>query len=850
VFETERAIALASAKLTDVITLWPGRDAYATHSADAATGRPFTLFEPLEPVPHALYLAHDTLLALTGKSTVEVRLELATRGAAPLDLAWEYWDGVIWRAFKTFRSAAIAGASDSLDGSLGLTRSGIVRLVSDCSESKATKIAGIEARWIRARASGPVLYAPGVDIAEVDRVGLRTIIDRTLPASCAALADTDGILAEHAYAGETKLDLTKSVQPLGGRPQIGSAFYLADEEIFAKTGAEVTLCFKKVLTPEEKADQEGADLELDVAVAQKLVVDGACDEADAVLRLSSAMRKLVPKSDLPAGYDLKEKAVLDARADVKTQGINSIKDLAKAVEELRKAVAPLTAALESAPGTIFDVLTPFLAFASKSDLESGIADLIAHNKPRLKDGGDFVKGGIVELRSSLSHFQELTPFSAGMAAGAKLPTMDAPQIAWEYWNGAAWAPLTVTASTTVRTFRATGSVNFVVPRDIESTTVNAIDARWIRARLVAGGYGLVHIVSWRDADTGKLNFHPMVEYRPPTLEVVRLGYLWRSSEEVPEHALAHNDFAYADVTENAAARGDAFTPIAPVSDRTSALYLGFDAPLPADLVSLYLDIEEVLGETDGPPVVWEHWNGVEWLSVRAQDDTHGLALPGMVGVVYPGVAADTPMLARFGTPRTWLRARLETDRTPRSSVVDRVSVNAAWAAQLQTFENEVLGGSNGQPDQVFFARSIPVLEGEMLEVRELSGARAAVEESVLRAELARAGVPMRDVRSVRDARTGKTTEVWVRWRATPNLLFARPGERAYAVERTRGRILFGGRTHAMIPPAGTDNIRLSSYRSGGGVAGNVARGHGEPIARRRTRAERLQRARRRRRRGW
>jgi predicted phage baseplate assembly protein len=83
---------------------------------------------------------------------------------------------------------------------------------------------------------------------------------------------------------------------------------------------------------------------------------------------------------------------------------------------------------------------------------------------------------------------------------------------------------------------------------------------------------------------------------------------------------------------------------------------------------------------------------------------------------------------------------------------------------------------------------------------------------------------MSDVRSVRDPRTGKTTELWVRWHPTPNLLFAPAGARAYAVERTRGRILFGGRTHAMIPPAGTDNVRLASYRSGGGVAGNVARG--------------------------
>jgi predicted phage baseplate assembly protein len=824
VFETERAIALASAKLTDVFTLWPGRDAYADHSADAVAGRAFTLFQQLEPVPHALYLAHDRLLALTGKSTVEVRLELTTRGAAPLSLAWEYWDGVLWRAFKPFRPATSASASDSMDGSRGLTRSGIVRLVADCAESEPTAVGGMTGRWIRARATEPVLYEPGREIAEVDRVGLRTVIDRSLTKSCDALADTDGIIADNAYAGETKLDLTKSVQPLGARPQIGSALYLADEEIFAKPGAEVTLCFRKVLTPEEKADQQGADLELDVAAAQKLVVDAAREEASALTALAMAMRTLVPADKLPTGLDTKIAAVTTASTAVKNDGINAIKELHDAAHALRDAIAPLKAELESASPTIFDPLKDNPAFVPPAAIWAGVGDMINHNQSRLETGGIDVKAGIADLHDSIFWLKDLTPFSAAMAAGATLPSMDDPTVAWEYWNGAAWAPLAVTASAPVRTFRATGSVSFVVPADLEPTTVNAIDGRWIRARLVAGGYGLVRIVTWKDADTGKLNFHPMVEYRPPTLEVVRLGYRWRSAEQVAEHALAHNDFAFVDVTENAAARGDAFAPIAPVADRTPALYLGFDAPLPADLVSLYLDIREVLGETDGPPIVWEHWDGAEWLGVRAQDDTHGLALPGMCGVLYPGVDAATPPLARFGAPRTWLRARLESDRTPRASVVERISLNAAWAAQLQTFENETLGGSSGQPDQVFFARSVPVLDGEVLEVRELSGARAAVEEPVLRAELARAGVPMSDVRSVRDPRTGKTTELWVRWRPTPNLLFAAAGARAYAVERTRGRILFGGRTHAMIPPAGTDNVRLASYRSGGGVAGNVPRG--------------------------
>jgi predicted phage baseplate assembly protein len=112
----------------------------------------------------------------------------------------------------------------------------------------------------------------------------------------------------------------------------------------------------------------------------------------------------------------------------------------------------------------------------------------------------------------------------------------------------------------------------------------------------------------------------------------------------------------------------------------------------------------------------------------------------------------------------------------------------------------------------------------VLEVRELSGDRAHVEEPILRRELRRAGLGDDDVRVVRDPRTGRTTELWVRWRPSASLSFSAPGAREYAIERTRGRVVFGGRELGMIPPAGADNVRLRRYQSGGGVVGNVSAG--------------------------
>ncbi len=92
VFETERATGLASARLVSVVSLWPGRDQYIDDSAALATATPFTPFERrrLVETPHALYIAHDTLLALAGRARVDVELELTHAGSEPFSLVWEY----------------------------------------------------------------------------------------------------------------------------------------------------------------------------------------------------------------------------------------------------------------------------------------------------------------------------------------------------------------------------------------------------------------------------------------------------------------------------------------------------------------------------------------------------------------------------------------------------------------------------------------------------------------------------------------------------------------------------------------------------------------------------------------
>src|SRR5262249_51819136 len=157
----DRAAGLASAKLVEVVSFWPGRDQYIDHSADALASRPFRPFRvaDLRNVPHALYLAHDTLLALSGQCDVQLTFELVTPGSPPLAIAWRYWDGAVWRDFKSMRPAC-GEAAQLLDSTAGLSQSGHVLLQTDCAQAVPAVVNGIKAFWVRGHLLQPLPLDP------------------------------------------------------------------------------------------------------------------------------------------------------------------------------------------------------------------------------------------------------------------------------------------------------------------------------------------------------------------------------------------------------------------------------------------------------------------------------------------------------------------------------------------------------------------------------------------------------------------------------------------------------------------------------------------------------------------
>jgi hypothetical protein len=138
------------------------------------------------------------------------------------------------------------------------------------------------------------------------------------------------------------------------------------------------------------------------------------------------------------------------------------------------------------------------------------------------------------------------------------------------------------------------------------TKVNDQEGLWMRVRLVSGSYGFVGQIPIGIP----LSVFSFVIPQPPVLSKFLLGYTWTYGPFHPKRVLTYNDFQYEGRTEEAKWPGQTFQPFKPVGDVTPALYLGFDKKLPVDRLGILFDIVEQKGDTKGPALLWQYWDGI------------------------------------------------------------------------------------------------------------------------------------------------------------------------------------------------------------------------------------------------
>jgi len=411
-----------------------------------------------------------------------------------------------------------------------------------------------------------------------------------------------------------------------------------------------------------------------------------------------------------------------------------------------------------------------------------------------------------------------------------------PELSWEYWNGNGWTNLPLEDDDT-ETLRSSGTVSFTVPGDLEATSVSGHDDYWIRARLVSGSYSNRQI----ESQDGGGNPQLIRQFEPPVFDDITIQY--RHQGVAFEEILTYNNTTYRVVT---AEREDPVTvdtenrvvPFIPLPDEEQALYLGFDAPLREGPINLHVPMEDKPYPREFEPGIrWEYCTDPDrwtWEKLDVYDGTEGFTERGIVSINFP---VPTESFELFGRRRHWIRARVTrdqfiTDPTPEMAAVDRrgteplgktdqgvptpptlegITPNTQWAFNERTI-TEVVGTSDGSPDQTFSCDNAPITDAEVWvdEIEALAGSKQReLEEHT-----------PEDVRRESD---GTDESFWVRWTEVSDFLESETSSRHYRLDRANGTIIFGDGQKGAIPPTGDENIE-AVYGTGGGSQGNVEAG--------------------------
>jgi hypothetical protein len=408
-----------------------------------------------------------------------------------------------------------------------------------------------------------------------------------------------------------------------------------------------------------------------------------------------------------------------------------------------------------------------------------------------------------------------------------------PQLSWEYWNGRGWLRLDV-ADTTDHLL-TNGEVSFRLPENLEKTDVAGQPNFWIRARLIGGDYGRETFTvgaaaagsgggssgTGTAAGTGTLQSSKDA-ISPPLVHELTIKY--QLDEDVdPQLCITLNNLSFLDETAACVTAGKHFEPFQPLEDSTPSLFLGFDRAFEGGPVRILFVASELLVEdATRPRVTWSFRSENQWKTLAGVDDgTAGLAKQGLLTLLLP---EGFQLRSLFDKSLYWLRGSLTEGRYPDAAGprLQGIFPNSVQTTQAATVLDEILGSSDGEPNQEFLF--LPATLGEppsdwsIIGEPEIRVREALSEEE--RAELTIALGPT----GIRSLLVLGEVQTWVLWKPVDEVFSASGTSRVYRFDPARGRVRFGDGKHGMIPPPGTDNVRAFRYRSGGGAKGNVGGG--------------------------
>ena len=779
VFETERDLVVTPAELQAVLTRDPLRDRVGDHGTGESG--PFGAFAADTPIVHRLYVGHDLQFGLAERAGVTVTLlgvQLGESWTSVLD--WERWDGSAWVSHPTVtrRPTAQGGGLANV----------IAVDFAELPEIPFSTIAGSRSRWVRARLG-----------TSIPRLGP--------PIDTSPLIVHPGAVVDAFLANGVVSDGRRPVTPF----VTDKRFFIRIDEVFSKEGATLRLTFSLAPTPVTPTNDLKVRWQYFDDGQWKLIGESTPVSNTQIIDNTVALtRGGTVEFFVRAGWDAggvppipgTEPAGRWLLAEAVTGGFGmgppTITSVRAAYEWPRPRLnggAQVAGSLQRA-GRELDQAT-----YGATDLDLSKDFLPFGAQPATGDVFYFACDDATRAPRSMLRFDVVVTSPVGTVATQTPPPAVANHgllLQWEYFHAAnkrwtkfgEWGPNTIPGTTApfldgTEALAKSGTIMVIPvpataapPSNFLSAAgmveVNGVLRRWLRARIARGDYT-------PDPSTAT----PTPKPQPPSIKSFTVAYGY-SSLTTPSNATI--------ATENedalAVREPSTFHPFSPSPDREPTLYLGFDRAFSNRPISLYFsvrdDVSTEAGPAAGPPaVVWEFWDGAAmgWGRLETRDDTRAFTRRGLVTFVGPSTLVAS---RQFGRSAHWLRARWVAGGYSGPPTLERVATNTMWALHQTTILDEVLGSSTGASDQALRATRAPMLDGEMLDVRESEDAGAA----------------------------------WVRWERVVDFHLSGPADRHYTVTHATGEIRFGNGLRGRIPPRGRSNIRLARYRTGGGDSGN------------------------------
>ncbi len=415
---------------------------------------------------------------------------------------------------------------------------------------------------------------------------------------------------------------------------------------------------------------------------------------------------------------------------------------------------------------------------------------------------------------------------------------------YEYWDGNSWSKLGESPRNTESSnpfhfkdgtfaFKKSGEVQFTIPENMRSATVNGEEHYWIRIRLLTKDFSLGGIYEKDEKDNWIYRFTSKVH--SPSFDRIRLRY--NAGSQKPEKIFAQSNFQWNDlghrlIDQNLVSQDTpsqtGFALFDIMQDEIPSLFLGFPSVFAKGNTSLYIKINDDKSskpkaerfsfydkdlfssakDTRQIDLSWEYWNGTDWTALAVNDFTDSFHESGFIEFASP---SDIVPKKEFDKELYWIRLRFISGSFESQPEIQSILTNAVYARNTASYLNEVAGSGTGAPAQSIRPAHGPLLPGIDLVVDEGS-IPPANEIEIMRSE------------GIAEPYYVEGESVWVRYKEVDNFYASTSLSRHFMVDYRNTIIHFGDGQRGINPPRKKFNIKIASYRTGGGTDGNLASG--------------------------